>query len=226
MPKSKRVKIVNLTQTDKKTAEHKADLVVKIQAAINEHAHAYVFSVENMRNTFLKDARHERTEDRFFFGRNRVMAKALGSSPEDEFAPESHKLAEALVGNVGLLFSNDGYDAVKAYFDGTVRPDYARSGAIATATVTLPKGPLMRGEDQVPHNMEPMLRKLGLPTELVNGIVTMRSEHTVCELGDTLTPEQAQLLKQFYLHQALFHVQILGHLANGVYTDHSAEIDA
>ncbi|KAI8910644.1 ribosomal protein L10-domain-containing protein [Powellomyces hirtus] len=224
MPKSKRVKIVNLTQTDKKTREHKAELVSAIHTAVQTYAHAYVFSVANMRNTFLKDARAERSADRFFFGRNRVMAKALGSSATDEPAENTHLLAARLVGNVGLLFSNDSYKDVKQFFDEFVKKDYARSGAVATDTIVLPEGPLVRAEsDPVPHNMEPQLRALGMPTELVNGIVCLRSSHTVCTEGQTLTPDQAQILKHFYIQQADFHVTILCHLHDGSFTDYSEE---
>jgi mRNA turnover protein 4 len=52
----------------------------------------------------------------------------------------------------------------------------------------------MRGEDPFPHNMEPQLRQLGMPTQLVNGVVMLRSDHVICREGDVLTPEQAQLL--------------------------------
>ncbi|KAI8586246.1 mRNA turnover 4 [Geranomyces variabilis] len=226
MPKSKRVKIVNLTQTDKKTSEHKAALVAAIHEALTKYAHAYVFSVENMRNTFLKDVRHARSADRFFFGRNRVMAKALGGSAQDEAAPEAHQLAARLVGNVGLIFSDDGYDEMKAFFDAFVKRDYARSGAVAVETVELPAGPLMRGVDPVPHNMEPQLRGLGLPTVLVNGVVTLKTDHVVCTKGQTLTPDQANILKHFYIQQADFHVTLLCHLSKGVFTDHAQEEDA
>ncbi|KAJ3032864.1 mRNA turnover 4 [Rhizophlyctis rosea] len=56
--------------------------------------------------------------------------------------------------------------------------------------------------------MEPQLRALGMPTALVNGVVTVRSEFTVCREGEPLTPEQAQLLKHFYIQMADFHVNI------------------
>jgi len=46
--------------------------------------------------------------------------------------------------------------------------------------------------------MEPQLRKLGLPTALKKGVVTCLFDYTVCKKGDTLTPEQAQLLVNIY----------------------------
>ncbi len=51
------------------------------------------------------------------------------------------------------------------YFEKHVESDYARSGNIATETVTLQPGPL----EQFPFNMEPYLRQLGLPTSLQKG---------------------------------------------------------
>lgn len=55
-------------------------------------------------------------------------------------------------------------------------------------------GPLLRGSTPVPHNMETQLRKLGMPTELNNGVVHLRGDYTVCSAGAILTPEQAQVL--------------------------------
>jgi mRNA turnover protein 4 len=75
-----------------------------------------------MRNSYLKEIRnlwsHSRYPEnldvselglcdlRFFFGKNKVMAKALGSSAEDEVKENIHILSEKLRGNIGLLFSN------------------------------------------------------------------------------------------------------------------------
>ena len=54
--------------------------------------------------------------------------------------------------------------------------------------------------------MEPQLRKLGLPTTLVKGVVTMFKEHVVCKEGDVLTPEQTQILKHLNLMQSEFKI--------------------
>ena len=70
----------------------------------------------------------------------------------------------------------------------------------------------------MPHNMEVHLRGLGLPTMLVNGVVTLSRDHTVCQEGDKLSPEQAQILKLFYIQQAEFKMDVLGFWHNGSYT--------
>ncbi|KAJ3044151.1 mRNA turnover and ribosome assembly protein, partial [Rhizophlyctis rosea] len=145
MPKSKRSKIVSLTKTDKKGREGKDALFTAIREAVDTYSHIYTFSVENMRNTFLKDVRNDWKDSRFFFGRNRVMSKSLGESPEEEYRENLHHLSKSLTGNVGLLFTNHPLSYVQNYFSTFHQADFARAGCKATATVTIPAGPLKRG---------------------------------------------------------------------------------
>ena len=49
---------------------------------------------------------------RFFFGKNKVMAIALGKSPESEMMDNLHKMAAKLENEVGLLFTNKSKDYV------------------------------------------------------------------------------------------------------------------
>jgi mRNA turnover protein 4 len=49
---------------------------------------------------------------RFFFGKNKVMAFALGKSIEDEYKDNLHKLSDRLYGQCGLLFTNQTKDEV------------------------------------------------------------------------------------------------------------------
>ncbi|KAG0220761.1 ribosomal protein L10-domain-containing protein [Mortierella sp. GBAus27b] len=215
MPKSKRNKVVTLTQTDKKGRAGKEALYDQIRESADEYKYIWIFSVENMRNTYLKNVRSEWKTSRFFFGRTKVMAKALGTSPEDEYKDNLHRLSDQLVGHVGLLFTNNEPEEVKEYFANYIESDYARSGITATSTFVVPAGPVYRGEEVFPHNMEPQLRSLGMPTVLKNGIVTLNNEYRVCKEGQALTSEQAQLLKLFMVQMADFHVTLKCYYEDG-----------
>ena len=69
----------------------------KIRESIDEYDYVYmsiwdfadrqvwVFSVENMRNTYLKDVRKAWDDSKVLFGRTKIMAKAMGTSQEDEY---------------------------------------------------------------------------------------------------------------------------------------------
>lgn len=144
------------------------------------------------------------------------MAKALGTSPEDEYQPSTHLLSKHLVGNVGLLFTNREPDSIVEYFDGFSQTDYARAGTPASRSFTVPAGMVysMGGEiaadEDVPmaHSLEPELRKLNMPTTLVKGKITLENPYTVCNEGDVLDSRQTRLLKLFGVATADFTVQL------------------
>ncbi len=64
MPKSKRAKVFNLTQVAKKTRENKDKLFANIRECIPQYQYCFVFSVDNMRNNYLKDVRKELSDSR------------------------------------------------------------------------------------------------------------------------------------------------------------------
>lgn len=204
MPKSKRDKKVSLTKTTKKGLESKQNLIEELRKCADIYRYVFVFSVENMRNNKLKDIRTAWKHSRFFFGKNKVMMIALGKGPTDEYKDNLHKLSRFLRGEVGVLFTNKTKDEVQEYFSEFKEMDYARAGSVATMAVTLDEGPL----DQFPHSMEPQLRQLGLPTALKKGVVTLIKDFEVCKEGDTLTPEQARILKLFGNEMAEFKLSI------------------
>ena len=49
---------------------------------------------------------------RFFYGKNKVIAVALGKERESEYRDGLHMISRKLRGNVGLLFTNETKDMV------------------------------------------------------------------------------------------------------------------
>ncbi|KAJ3301717.1 hypothetical protein HDV03_000483 [Kappamyces sp. JEL0829] len=182
-----------------------------------------------MRNLFMKEIRNEwKDTARFYFGSNRVMAKALGTDEESEYLPSTAQVAARLSGNVGLMFTDAPQDQVLEYFANYSRSDFPRAGAKATATVTISQGPLMRHGMNMPNNMEVQLRKLGMPTELKQGVLCLRQDYTICKEGAVLTSDQAHLLKHFGHQLADFKIVIVAHWAkDGTFTsfEDAVELD-
>lgn len=204
MPKSKRDKKVSLTKTTKKGLAVKQNLIEELRKCVDTYKYLFVLSVGNMRNQKLKDVRNAWKHSRLFFGKNKVMAVALGRGPSDEYKDNLHQLCKCLKGEVGLLFTDRTQEEVKEWFDKFQEIDFARAGNKATFSVALDAGPL----EQFTHSMEPQLRQLGLPTALKKGVVTLLSDYEVCKERDTLTPEQARLLKLFGYQMAEFKVTL------------------
>ncbi|XP_063394994.1 mRNA turnover protein 4 homolog [Cydia fagiglandana] len=211
MPKSKRDKKVSLTKTNKKGLQLKQKTIEEIRNCLTKYEHIFLFTVDNMRNAKLKDLRHEWKDSRFFFGKNKVMAIALGRTKSDEVEDQLNLLSKKIKGQCGLLMTNRDVVDVLQWFNDFSESEYARSGFVATEDVILPQGPL----EDFSHTIEPHLRKLGLPTTLERGVVTLIKEYQVCKKGAVLTPEQASILKLLGKQIAEFKVTIKCHWSKG-----------
>ena len=107
MPKSKRNKMVSLTKVKRKGRDGKEDLLGKVQQALDNYEHSYVLSFENMRSAPFKQMQNEmHGTTKFFHGKNKVIAKALGKTPEDEIKDNTGRLSQYLTGQVCLAFSS------------------------------------------------------------------------------------------------------------------------
>ncbi|KAJ1925706.1 mRNA turnover 4 [Tieghemiomyces parasiticus] len=199
MPRSKRAKVISLTQTTAKPKEAKGELIEKMRSLLSDHKYLFVLSCDNLRNNFLKDLRASYTTGTFLWCHNHLARVALGKSPEDEAMTDSHKVSSTLSGEMVLLFTDDEPAEVLDFFNRYSRQDYARAGCVATHTVSLPEGPVVRGSDSemFPSTMETQLRGLGMPTALKTGVVTLLQDFDICRKGETLNSQQTQLLVGF-----------------------------
>ncbi|KAK3135942.1 hypothetical protein QOZ80_5BG0425620 [Eleusine coracana subsp. coracana] len=200
MPKSKRNRPVTLSKTKKKPGlERKGKVVAEIKDAIEHYASVWVFTFDNMRNQKLKDLREQlKSTSRIFLAGKKVMQIALGRSAADEAKTGLHKISKFLQGDTGLLFTNLPRDDVERLFHDFEEHDFARTGSTATETVELKEGPL----EQFTHEMEPFLRKQGLPVRLNKGVVELIADHVVCEEGKPISPEAAQTLRLLGIQMA------------------------
>lgn len=210
MPKSKRNKLIHLTATEKKTRESKSKLIDSIRSTIDSYKTCILFIIENSRTIFIQKTRSHFSDSKFFFGKNKILAKALGTSVEEEISPGIHELALKINGNIGLMFTNQSLQQVEEYFNQEKMIDFARCGGIATTTISIKAGALQRGSEPLPHNMEPLVRSCGLPTTLVKGVVTLLKDSTIVSEGDTINTSQAQLLKIFGIKMAECRLRMLG----------------
>jgi len=195
----------------------KQALFTELRECIDKYDHIFVFTTQNMRNSPLKVLRTSWEGSRFYLGKNKIMQRSLGQREEEAHAENSHLVSAQLKGpDRGLLFTNKTEEEVRQFFADYSVPDYARSGFLASETVTIPAGKLT----QFSHSLEPHLRSLGLPVSLKNGIIELSNDYTICQKDKRLTPEQARLLKLFEVKMSRFVVVLCCHLSKGVFTNY------
>lgn len=230
MPRSKRNRTVHTSRVTKRPSKERSiNLYTAVRAAACLYPHIFVFSVSNMRNTYLKDVRaHFAKDSKLFFGKTKVMAKALGTTKEDEAEPGLAELAGCMKGDVGLLCTESGVESVREYLDGFSELDFARAGTKAGRRFVVPAGVVYSraGEEAeendvpLPHSMEAMVRGWGMPTRLEKGRVTLDQEYVVCEEGKVLDSSQTALLKCFGIAMAEFRVRVVA-----VWSKESGEVE-
>jgi len=233
MARSKRAKLVHLTQTSKKTREHKSAIVADVRDAVDSNDSLYLFSYENMRSNKFKAVRmHFRDADakggssmeedegegggggkgvprsRIFLGKNKLLQLALGRTVEDEHSPGLRRVSKLTTGSVGLLATSRPRSEVVRYFASLADEDYARAGAVAPRTVTL------SAEDVSNHpvSMVEQFRKLGMPVEVNNGRVVLvggKKEYVACREGQSLSAETCKILTHFGVRLAEFRVRLV-----------------
>jgi mRNA turnover protein 4 len=160
-----------------------------------------------------------------FFGKTKLMAKALGQNPSEAIAPGIEGLTNYLTGTVGLILTNRPVQAILDYFNSFSPVDFARAGVAAPRNFTIPSGVVYATAGEVPaeydvplqHSIEPELRKLGVPTRMVKGKVVLGDEsgegegYLVCKEGQILDSRQTRLLKLFDVCLSEFRVKVLAY---------------
>lgn len=187
----------------------------QVREAAITYQHTFLFRVRNMRNTLFKALRAS-LPGRFFIGKNRVMALALGLDESSECAPNMSHLARRLHGDLGLLFTNESPERVQLVLAEAQEEDYARTGNKTSTGVVIEADPAgLRNVDTnelLSATVEPQLRAAGMPTKLRGGAVLLATDsYKVCREGEVLTADQARILKIFGIKMATFRVILLAH---------------
>ncbi|KNG87358.1 mRNA turnover protein MRT4 [Aspergillus nomiae NRRL 13137] len=202
MPRSKRARVVHETKTAKKShKEQTRRLYANIRECVENYNHLFVFGVDNMRNTYLKDVRTEFADSRLFFGKTKVMAVALGHNPESEAATNLHKLVPYLTGAVGLLFTSRDPESVTNYFDSFRPLDFARAGTVSTRSFSIPNGLVYSRAGEIPASEDE-------PGKVMLELTGGQEAFPVCREGEVLDSRQTTLLKMFGVATSEFHVAL------------------
>ena len=133
MPRSKRERKVTLSKTAKKGRDRKEEIMQEVRQCVDSYSSIMVFTADNMRNTALKDVRALLRDSRIFFGRNKLMAAAMGRSASDEYRDGLSEVANLLLGGeAGLIFTNASLESVQQCLESTQARRAVGNGAPGT----------------------------------------------------------------------------------------------
>ncbi|KAI3389385.1 hypothetical protein SNEBB_001015 [Seison nebaliae] len=204
MPKSRRDKQVSLQKVQKKTRDHKNQLIETIQENLKNFSTIYLLNIDNLRTSFFQKIREQLKSSRFFCAKRTLMKYALlhHSHPVKSL----HQLVERIGKNNCLMFTNEPLEVIQKALNENIQSDCARSGFVTPSTITLEKGHL----ETMIHSMEPQLRQLNLPITLKKGDIYLDEDFIICKENDVLNNVQCRLLSLFGYKLAKFQVTVIG----------------
>jgi len=88
--------------------EHKKKMVEDIRACLDEYKYVWIFSVGDMRTDGLQEVRNLwKGTGRIIYGKNKVVAKALGETEETEYKTGLSEIAKVSQGlrKINLLIA-------------------------------------------------------------------------------------------------------------------------
>lgn len=223
MPKSKRNKVVSLTQTDKKGRENKERIFDEVRSNLDKYQYVWILNLESIRNNILQQIRGDWQGSKLLMGKQKVLQKSLGETLEEEYKENISKLSKIFEGVVGILFTDEKPEVVKSYFDNFVKTDFARANTKSPIDFVIPAGVVYSRGGQIPeeddvimqHTMEPQMRtQYKIPTKMKAGKVFLEEDYPVCVKGEKLDVRKASILRHFGIACAEFKVKLLGYYDN------------
>merc|ERR1712093_594702 len=105
---------------------------------------------------------------------------------------------------MGILITTKRTSDINVLFESLTSNEFCRQGNLIGTTCKITSGPIEKSICSIAHIHELQLRQLGMPTRLNNGVIELLSDYTICQEGDTLTSNQAALLRVFGEKKAVF----------------------
>lgn len=96
--------------------ELKKNIVEEVRKCVEQYTSLYVFSYIDLETNKIHEMREAWPKSRFLFGKNRIIAVALGRTKEDEFKKNLHKLDPLLIGRKGVFFTDEPREKVIEWF--------------------------------------------------------------------------------------------------------------
>lgn len=125
MPKSKRNKIVHLTQVKKKGKDHKEDLMKQLEEYVAKFKRVYIFDFEQAKSDRIMNLRLKLKDiGRIFSGKNSLVSltlKTIGTRTNTDF----DELSKQVAGHRGLLFTDVECSKLLSILDGEM-PEFCK----------------------------------------------------------------------------------------------------
>jgi large subunit ribosomal protein LP0 len=176
----------------------------KLCSFMDKYSKAFVVHADNVgSNQMMLIRKGLRPNSEVLMGKNTMMKRSIREYVARTGATEWNELADLLVGNVGVIFTQDDLSTVKDLIMTYKVPAPARMGAIAPCDVIVPAG----GTGMDPSQTS-FFQILNIPTKINKGTVEIVSDVFLVKKGDKVGSSEATLLAKLKINPFSYGLRI------------------
>jgi large subunit ribosomal protein LP0 len=191
-----------------KRRARKARYKVKFESLIHEYKNVLIIGVDNVGSNQLQKIRIAlRGKAVVIMGKNTLMRKLIRDNLERN--PKLEALLPYVVGNMGLVFTNEDMSQLRTVITSFKVPAAAKTGVTAPDDVFVPAGPTGMDPGQTAF-----FQALNIATKIARGAIEIINEVHLIKKGDKVTSSSVALLSKLDIKPFFYGV-----IVHGVYED-------
>jgi mRNA turnover protein 4 len=145
-----------------------------------------------------------RNKGSFYFGPTKILKNCLRKNETQKKC--LNMVLHLIKGKTACFFTSLNLIEINEIFLTCEFKGFLKTGDQATSSFELTCGSTLTPTGNLPHTLEPQLRKCGLPSRLNSGVIEILRDYVINKKSEKLTPEQATLLKLLGEKQGTFRI--------------------
>jgi large subunit ribosomal protein LP0 len=191
------------------TKEKKAAYFDKFVNTFEKYSRILVVSCDNIGSAHLQNIRKQlRGKATILMGKNTMMRKAIRNNLERN--PKWAAILPAIIGNVGLVFTEGDLGEIRDVLTSLKVPAIAKVGIIAPQSVVVPKG-----QTTLEPTKTSFLQALNIASKINKGTIEILQDVNLIKAGDKVGPSEAQLLQMLEIRPFTYGLAVQAVYDNG-----------
>jgi large subunit ribosomal protein LP0 len=192
-----------------KRRARKARYKVKFESLIHDYKNVMIIGVDNVGSNQLQKIRIAlRGKAIVIMGKNTLMRKLIRDNLERN--PKLEALLPYVIGNMGLVFTNEEMSSLRSVITSFKVPAAAKTGVTAPDDVFVPPGPTGLDPGQTAF-----FQALNIATKIARGAIEIINEVHLIKKGDKVTSSAVALLAKLDIKPFFYGVTVIGVYEDG-----------
>jgi len=181
--------------------EKKAAYFEKLTTLFNANTKVLIVGCDNIGAAHLSKIRKQlRGQATILMGKNTMIRKAIKLSDNQKWL----NIVPAIIGNVGLVFTNGELSAVRDLIVQLRVPAAAKAGALAPQSVFIPKG-----QTTLEPTKTSFLQALNIASKINKGTIEILNDVNLIKVGDKVGASEAQLLQMLDIKPFTYGLEVV-----------------